>query len=104
MLQFLHPSESDPAIPPGFFRVVINDTGNNGPISMIIVDGSWHKITRNAGMACVWEDYQSMNGNVLVTILPDSWVFDHMLLEDDSMSVEIQWTIQDINRVCKKFS
>ncbi|XP_056691659.1 uncharacterized protein [Spinacia oleracea] len=54
-LRFLHPPERDPIYPPGFFRKIIADSGMVGSISVIQVDGSWHKNSRIAGMGWYWE-------------------------------------------------
>ncbi|XP_021838383.2 uncharacterized protein [Spinacia oleracea] len=49
-LGFLHPLEENPIYPPGFTRVILAGIETQDPNSIILIDGSWFKVTKNSGL------------------------------------------------------
>ncbi|XP_056692063.1 uncharacterized protein [Spinacia oleracea] len=64
-LRFLHPPEVCSVFPPGFFRVILSGFEDQGPITTIVIDGSWHKSTRNAGMGWFLEGQHLPSNRIL---------------------------------------
>ncbi|XP_021840308.1 uncharacterized protein [Spinacia oleracea] len=65
LVRLLHPPEGNTAFPPGFFTVILAGVEDRGPISTIVIDGSWHKNTRNAGMGWFLENQHIPNDRIL---------------------------------------
>ncbi|XP_021837769.2 uncharacterized protein [Spinacia oleracea] len=64
-LGFLHPPEGDPTYPPGFSRVILTGLETQDPISIIVVDGSWFKNSKNSGMGWCLDRDQSSTDRII---------------------------------------
>lgn len=62
---FLHPPDNDIPYSSKFFRVIINGTEMQGEVTLIVLDGSLRKNTRNPGMGCYLEGHQTVSGRIL---------------------------------------
>ncbi|XP_021865192.2 uncharacterized protein [Spinacia oleracea] len=64
-LRFMHTSEVISVFPPGFSRVILVGAEDHGPITTIVIDGSWHKNTRNAGMGWCLDNQYTPSDRIL---------------------------------------
>ncbi|XP_056697710.1 uncharacterized protein [Spinacia oleracea] len=91
-LSFLHPPEIISTYPPGFCRIIISNTGAEGAIDMILVDGSWHNHTRNAGMGWYLEGQQE-NVHRILGGAASGTTFSALHLESLACLYGLRWAV-----------
>ncbi|XP_021849465.2 uncharacterized protein [Spinacia oleracea] len=64
-LRFLHPPKVNSVFPPGFYKVILAGSEDQGPITTIVIDGLWHKNTRNAGMGWFLDNQYTPSDRIL---------------------------------------
>ncbi|XP_056688714.1 uncharacterized protein [Spinacia oleracea] len=94
-LGFLHPPEDSLGFPPGFFRAIISGTEDQGAPAIILVDGSWHKITGNAGMGWVLDGQYLQEGRILGGAQPGT---SHSALQSEAKAclLGLRWASQSL--------
>ncbi|XP_056687786.1 uncharacterized protein [Spinacia oleracea] len=92
---FLHPPEDTLVFPPGFFRAIISGMEDQGAPAIILVDGSWHKITGNAGMGWVLDGKYLQEGRILGGAQPGT---SHSALQTEATTclLGLWWASQSL--------